>query len=99
MSAMRPARKACCPPPTLARRPQSRLDPLARDVPCVGCHAGGEGEAGQRVAPKLAQQVARLLQRLELQRVEGVEDLREVCGGLGVCAAPDAGPEALEALG
>lgn len=40
----------------------------------VGGHVGGQGQAGQRRAAKLLQQVARLLQRLQLQAVQCVED-------------------------
>ena len=56
--------------------PPAHLDALAGNVPRVGRHEGGEGEAGQRGARKLLQQVARLLQRLELQAVQGVEHLQ-----------------------
>ena len=103
---LRPAaRSAPCPapasPPT---RPPARpptllpphLYPLARAVARVGGHKGGEGEAGQRVLPKLLQQVAGLLQGFELQGVEGVEDLG---GRGGVRCGHHSGGGALPAAG
>lgn len=50
--------------------------------PSVGIHGSRlqgmwrtKGEAGHRVAEELAEEVQGLLERLELQRVEGIEDL------------------------
>lgn len=73
----------CCPAMHPCDMDKSDLDVSPGDVARVGGQEGREGEAGQRVLCELAQQIARLLQALEFQRIQAVEHLRTAAAKWG----------------